>query len=155
MRFWDSSAVIPLLVAEPHRERVLAVLDQDRTMLVWWGTPIECSSAIARRERQGHMRTEASTGAFERLRALQSAWHEIAPSAAVRAAVQRLLRVHPLRTADALQLAAAIVAAEHEPAALDFVSLDERLSVAAQKEGFHVVRPYPAAYPTRSDQIPP
>lgn len=141
MKFWDSTAVIPLLVVEPQRERLLAALESDPTMLVWWGTPLECISAIGRRERQGHMRTDAATSALERLRALQSAWQEITPSSSVRATVQRLLRVHPLRTADALQLAAAIVAAEHEPASLDFVCLDDRLNVAAQKEGFHIVRP--------------
>lgn len=40
---------------------------------------------------------------------------------------------------DALQLAAAIVAAEHEPASLPFVSLDERLNDAAAREGFQVL----------------
>ena len=154
MKFWDTSAVIPLLVSEPHRDRLLALLEEDGTMIVWWGTPLECMSAIARRERQGHLRTEASTQALERLRALQLAWQEITPSTPVRGAMQRLLRVHPLRTADALQLAAAVVAAEHEPAGLDFVSLDNRLNVAAQKEGFNVVRPYAAERSTRSDQIP-
>jgi predicted nucleic acid-binding protein len=51
----------------------------------------------------------------------------------------RLLRVHALRAADSLQLAAAIVAAEHEPSALEFVSLDERLNEAASREGFRIL----------------
>jgi hypothetical protein len=48
--------------------------------------------------------------------------------------------VHPLRAADSLQLAAAIIAAEREPTTLEFVSLDDRLGEAASREGFRVVR---------------
>jgi predicted nucleic acid-binding protein len=61
--------------------------------------------------------------------------------ALVRQTAIRLLRVHPLRTADALQLAAAIAAAEDHPATLPFVTLDERLAQAAEREGFPVARP--------------
>jgi predicted nucleic acid-binding protein len=50
-----------------------------------------------------------------------------------------MLRVHPLRAADALQLAAATVAAEHDPSSLELVCLDQRLSEAAGKEGFPLV----------------
>jgi predicted nucleic acid-binding protein len=47
--------------------------------------------------------------------------------------------VHPLPATDALQLAAADAAAEHRPASLEMVTLDERLAVAARKEGFVVL----------------
>jgi hypothetical protein len=47
--------------------------------------------------------------------------------------------VHPLRAADALQLAAAYAAAEQRPASLDMVTLDERLAIAARNEGFVVL----------------
>ena len=58
----------------------------------------------------------------------------------VRNIAQRLLRTHPLHSADSIQLAAAIVAAELEPASLEFVCLDDRLSEAAMREGFRVVK---------------
>ena len=51
----------------------------------------------------------------------------------------RILRVHPLRAADALQLAAAIAAAEDNPATLPFVTFDDRLGQAAARDGFVVV----------------
>lgn len=51
----------------------------------------------------------------------------------------RLLRVHPLRAADALQLAAATIAAERRPPTLTFVTLDDRLRAAADREGFRIV----------------
>jgi hypothetical protein len=82
-----------------------------------------------------------ATTSLERLRALAAGWHEVLPVDSVRGTAQRLLRVHPLRCADSLQLAAAIIAAEHEPATLEFVGLDERLNDAASREGFRIVRP--------------
>jgi hypothetical protein len=50
-----------------------------------------------------------------------------------------LLRTHALRAADSLQLAAALVAADHNPATLEIVCLDARLNVAAKREGFTVI----------------
>ncbi len=138
MRFWDSSAIVPLLVAEPARESVLARLVEDPEMVVWWGTPVECASALARREREGFLSASGATRALDRLRELSLAWNEVLPSEAVRGTAQRLLRVHPLRAADALQLAAAVVACEHEPLSFAFMSLDERLNEAAQREGFRL-----------------
>lgn len=136
MRFWDASAIVPLLFAEPEREALLGALERDAEMLVWWATPVECASAIARREREGVLELAQASAALERLRALATAWHEVLPSDAVRNAAQRLLRVHVLRAADSLQLAAAVVAAEGEAPSLEFVCLDERLSAAATREGF-------------------
>ncbi len=140
MRFWDSSAIIPLIVNEPHRRRLLDLLGDDSVMIVWWGTPVECSSAFARREREDDLSVQQATNALDRLRSLSASWQEVMPSEPVRTVAQRLLRVHPLRAADALQLAAAVVASEREPASVEFVSLDERLKVAAQREGFPVVQ---------------
>jgi predicted nucleic acid-binding protein len=51
----------------------------------------------------------------------------------------RFLRVHPLRAADALQLAAAFTAAERRPSSLAFVCMDEKLLAAAKREGFNAV----------------
>jgi len=79
------------------------------------------------------------TLALERLRQFAAAWHEVDPSDAVREAAVRFLRVHPLRSADALQLAAAFLAAERRPASFEMITLDERLAGAARKEGFAVI----------------
>ena len=48
----------------------------------------------------------------------------------------RLLRVHPLRAADAFQLAAALVAFRAQPQDAIFLTGDERLRLAAEREGF-------------------
>jgi uncharacterized protein len=140
MIFWDSSAVVPLLVDEPPRNALLDLLRRDSGMIVWWGTLMECASAIARREREGTLGAAAAGQALERLRTIAGEWHEVLATDTVRSAAQRMLRVHPLRAADSLQLAAAFVAAEHDPPSLDFVSLDDRLFEAAGREGFRAVR---------------
>jgi hypothetical protein len=140
LKFWDASAVIPLLLAEPQRAALLGELERDPVMLVWWGTPVECVSAIARREREGALGAEQARAAIERLRSLSLSWQEVLPTDAVRATAQRLLRVHALRAADSLQLAAAVLVAERDPATLPLVSLDERLCDAAAREGFQIVR---------------
>ena len=57
----------------------------------------------------------------------------------MRETATRFLRVHPLRAADALQLAAAFVVAENRPSSLELITLDDRLGDAARKEGFKVL----------------
>ena len=136
MKFWDAAAVVPLLVEEAATPPLLQILDDDPDMLVWWATSVECTSALARRERDNVLSGDAARLAFERLRRLSAAWHEILPTDPIRSTAQRILRVHPLRAADALQLGAAVIAAENQPDRLDFVCLDERLADAALKEGF-------------------
>jgi uncharacterized protein len=115
------------------------IVAQDPVMLVWWATEVECASAIARLERDGGLDASAVAPTFNRLKQLAGGWHEIDPSDAVRETAVRFLRVHPLRTADALQLAAAFVAAEQRPSSLEVVTLDDRLASAARKEGFLLV----------------
>jgi len=139
MRFWDSSALLPLLVDEPARERLIALLEEDAEVLAWWGTPVEIASALARREREGLLSADEVATAFEAARVLAESWHEIVPSDAFRRTAERLLRTHALRAADALQLAAALVGAGHDPSSLELVCMDERFKTAARREGFTVL----------------
>ena len=139
MRFWDASAIVPLLVAEPTTRRLQGLAARDSDMLVWWGSAVECGSALARLERAAALDVKGIALASNRLTQLANGWHEIEPSEIVRESAIRFLRVHPLRGADALQLAAAFIAAEHRPASLQVVTLDERLADAARKEGFALV----------------
>ena len=139
MRFWDSSAIVPLLVAEAATKAMQAIAREDPVMLVWWATEVECVSAIARLEREGDLSSDATLVALERLDAMAEGWSEVQPVEAARRAARRLLRVHSLRAADALQLAAAVVAAEGHTASLEIVTLDDRLVDAARREGFVVL----------------
>ena len=139
MKFWDASAIVPLLVAEVSTRRLLALAAEDPAMLVWWGSEVECASALARAEREATVNANGIVAAFSRLGQLKAVWHEVNPSDAIRETAARFLRVHPLRAADAQQLAAAFAAAEGRPASLELIALDDRLCVAARKEGFAVV----------------
>lgn len=139
MRFWDSSAVVPLLVPELASEPIRRLHASDPVVIAWWGAEVECVSAVARAERLGRLSVPGAVEGFRRLVALRKGWHEIEPSEEVREAAKRLLRVHDLRAADSLHLAAAFVAAESRPASLEFACLDERLRLAAGREGFAIV----------------
>ena len=139
MRFWDASAIVPLLVEEPSRDRAIALLTEDAEMLAWWGTPVEIASALARRERERGLSADEVAAAMSVVKELSDGWHEIVPTPAVRLTAQRMLRMHPLRAADSLQLAAALIAANHAPASLEFVCFDDRLATAAAREGFPVI----------------
>ncbi len=141
MRFWDSSALVPLLVPESTSRAAQRLFERDSIIVAWWATELECTSAIARRQRLGALGEQVIAQAFVRLSALKSGWHEIEPGEEVRESAKRLLRVHDLRTADALQLAAAFFVAEARPSTLTFVSLDDRLLAAADREGFLTAKP--------------
>jgi hypothetical protein len=139
VNFWDSSAILPLLVRETSTPAVRALYDAEPEILSWWGTAVECVSALARLEREGALEPASVAAAIRQLGALAEQWHEVQPVEAVRRTAMRLLRVHNLRAADSLQLAAALTASEGNPASLPFVCLDQRLSLAAEREGFRVL----------------
>jgi predicted nucleic acid-binding protein len=141
MRFWDTSALVPLLVTEQASAAALREYTADPEVVAWWGCEVECVSALARLEREGGIAVGSMVEALRRLDAIVLAWREVEPLSRVRQVAIRILRVHPLRAADALQLAAAIVASEDQPATLPIVTLDERLAEAAEREGFPIVRP--------------
>lgn len=136
MRYWDASAIVPLLVRQARTSELERLLDDDPAVATWWGTCLECQSALMRLARDGHLNAAGSQAAERRLDELGASFHEVTPGDACRHLAMRILRVHPLRAADALQLAAALVAADHDPRRLAFVCLDRRLADAARKEGF-------------------
>ena len=138
MRYWDSSALVALLVAEPATPNRQSLLEDDPQIATWWGSSLECVSALHRLDRQygsGESRLLRSIGLLGKL---EASWYEVEPSERLRRRARRLLGVHALRAADAPQLAAALVAADEDPTTLDFVSSDIRLSEAARREGFTV-----------------
>lgn len=136
IRYWDASAVVPLLMADAKTKTLEALRTGGGAMATWWGTPVECASAIARMEREGSVDHRGATLALRRLSELRNGWIEVAPGQWIQEHAMRLLRIHVLRAADAFQLAAAILASRQHPSSMEFVCLDKRLVVAAEKEGF-------------------
>jgi hypothetical protein len=138
MKFWDSSAIIPLCVKEGASEAVKGLLKNDEDVVVWWTMRIECLSALSRRQREGILSSGDEMKARAVFSALAGAWSEVQPTEMVRLRAERLLSIHPLRAADALQLAAALIWGQETPRGLEFVCLDQNLSEAALKEGFSI-----------------
>lgn len=139
MMFWDSSAIVPLCTNETWTDRLESMLRDDGSVTVWWGTAVEIASGLARQCRDGTTPIDAHEQARARARVLGRGWSFVGPSVGVRDLAMRLLRVHPLRAGDALQLGAALVWAENGPTGHKFVCLDQRLREAARREGFVVV----------------
>lgn len=139
MRFWDTSAIVPLLIREPGTDALLELAGEPKPVFIWWGTSVEVHSALSRRERTGVLSSAAYAGAVSAFLGVTSGWREVSPGEALRATAERLLRVHPIRAADALQLAAAAYLAADQGISVDFVCLDERLRNAAAREGMNVL----------------
>lgn len=139
MRFWDSSAIVPLVCAESASGQCRAWLRRDPVMLVWAFSETEVLSALARKHREGRLAEKLHRLAERRLRKLQGAWNEIVHYDAVRKQAGLLLKAHPLRAADALQLAAALEARGREAGSFELVTFDSRLGAAARHEGFTVL----------------
>ena len=144
MRFWDSSAVVPLLCPQQKTAEVIAIREQDPAVVVWAWTPAECLSALCRLQRDGALSEEGLWLARGRLDDLRRTWTEVSDLAAVTARAERCLLLHPLRAADAGQLAAALLLSERLAQGIGFVTFDRRLAEAARREGLEVIGGAPA-----------
>jgi uncharacterized protein len=136
VKFWDSSAIVSLLAAQSDSEARTALFREDGQAMTWWASKVECASALNRLRREQALDESGLAQAFGNLDAFFETCLEIAPSEEVRKRAIRLLRIHPLRAADALQLAAALAASREDPSSLPLVTTDERLRKAAEMEGF-------------------
>ncbi len=136
MRFWDTSAIMPLISREPLSDDARKFLEEGEGIVVWWAARVECVSAISRRAREGLLDPEGEAAARDLLSDLSGSWTEIQPSSLLRAVAEQTLAAHPLRAADALQLASALIWCDSEPRGRPFVCLDERLRAAASRSGF-------------------
>lgn len=143
MRFWDASALLPLCFNQPQTSIMKGLVEEDPSIVAWWGTLVECYSGLARLRREGLLDTtqESRVASLQRL---SEVWTEIQPIEEVRRLAVSLVRRHPLRAADALQLAAAHVWVDGRPQGQPFVSLDRRLREAGLREGFQIL---PASMP--------
>jgi predicted nucleic acid-binding protein len=140
MKFWDASALVPLLLPEKESGYVLKVLKDDPEMLIWCTSRAEVVSALTRRLRDQTLASEHLQTAKKRFNRLLESVYQITSVEKVITRALRLLEVHPLRAADACQLASALVATQEDPARLPIICFDHRLNAAAMKEGF-VVNP--------------
>jgi len=99
VRFWDTSALIPLLLEQGATASVEALLDDDAGMAAWWGTPVECASAFARLRREGALSQAEEAGLSRLFDRVRAGWYEMLPGDQVRRQALRVLRLHALRAA--------------------------------------------------------
>ncbi|MCX5865866.1 MAG: type II toxin-antitoxin system VapC family toxin [Proteobacteria bacterium] len=138
MKFWDSSALVPLFVPEPESKSIMEILKADQVIMVWALTPVEILSALGRKFREGAIDRNTLSQAKSRLKGFERVWMEVKQLDLVRDRAERLLAVHLLRAGDSLQLAAALVGFSEQTEGIGFVTLDRNLAGAAEKEGFAV-----------------
>ena len=139
MRYWDASALVPLIVAESDSERVRGWLAEDDHVVTWVWTRTEVTSAIERRTREGLVLRRQRRELLDRLGTLADGWDEVTDVLAVRSRAEALLARHPLRAADAGQLGAALLVQEQLAGPLTFVCRDQRLLTAADVEGLRLL----------------
>lgn len=131
--------MIPLISEESTSDVVDDLLREDREISLWWGTWVECAVAISRLKREGNLDEESEGEARAALDGLAADWTEIEPTDDIRLSAAILSQDHPLKTADALQLAAALRWCGGDVGSSGSVCLDDRLRKAAQDEGFVVL----------------
>jgi len=141
VRFWDTSALLPLFVDEPTTDECRALLSSDPVIIVWEATHIELLSAIARCRRHSSGLDDLLATVRHDVMERWPTWARVSDWPKVSTRAQRLVNLHPLKSADALQLAAALTVTEDQPHRLPFVTRDRTLAHAAQLEGFPVITP--------------
>ena len=141
MKFWDSSALLPLAVEEARSKWCRSLRRADPDIVVWVLTRVELVSALHRLVRQGSLTRIDVTTAQRRISQYARSWTAVEGISQVAERAERLLAVHPLAAADALQLGAALVACKEQPRGKGFVTADARLATAAAAEGFAALAP--------------
>ena len=140
MKFWDTSALVPLIVDEPATPVMRGILARDRDVVVWMLTSVELLSTLGRLGRaSGEALSDVLPGARLDAMDLFKRWVAVTHVEGVRRRAERLVGVHPLSAADAMQLGAALLVSGDRPETLDFVTLDQPLGRSAQLEGFRVI----------------
>ena len=133
--FWDASALVPLCVEEPLTDQLL-LLYQQYDPVIWWGTPVEIAAALARLLRMRKLKVGEWREAREAAARLSRWWTVIQPWDALRDSAIGMVELYDLRSADSLQLAAALVWCGNRPREHVFLSADRRLREAALMCGF-------------------
>ena len=137
--FWDTSALVPLLVRQSNTSQAVAVY-KTLDVVVWWATPVEIASAVARLLRTGKISTDDFAKSRNLANALFSSWAVIFPTDAIRATSMQLVERYDLRAEDSLQLAAALHWCGDAPQGRIFLSGDQKLHDAALLSGFDAKR---------------
>jgi predicted nucleic acid-binding protein len=142
--FLDSTAFVKLFVQEAGTGSIIRLMEatEDNRKLISAGTPLEVYAALKRRERLGGISHQDSEAARNILRVEAARMVQQPLNPAVLEAARQVLDRHELRSAEALQLGAAVVAREmFQGMEIIFVSADPKLLEAARVEHFETLNP--------------
>ena len=133
--FWDASALVPLCVRQGITQRAIS-LYKSYDAVVWWATPVEIASALARLLRMSQLDTHEWAQASKLANRLANWWSVIQPTDGLRATSIQLVDRYDLRAADSFQLAAALEWCEYSTRGVVFLTTDQKLRDAALLSGF-------------------
>src|SRR6266498_1847836 len=139
LMFWDTSALVALCCRHASTAQARRMARQTRKFVIWWGTPVELSSAFSQLLRAGTLNEQDLKHALTQKSILRRSWLEVQPSERLRDVAESLPERYGLRTQDALQLAAALLWCKEKPRHRPFASFDQQLAHAAAKAGFSVI----------------
>jgi predicted nucleic acid-binding protein len=139
VKFWDTSALVPLVIDEAATQPMRTLLGDDPDVVVWMLTSVELLSTLGRLGRSSSGLEDILPGVRFDAMALFARWLTVSHIEGVRRRAERLVGVHPLSAADAMQLGAALLACDDRPETLALVTLDQTLARAARLEGFQVL----------------
>lgn len=134
LAFWDASALVPLCVGQSTTPRATSFYKKCAAV-IWWSTPLEIASALARLVRMKHLDPQDWVKCRRLAQDLTDSCFVIQPSDSLRSQALQLVETYDLRAADALQLSAALEWCEGVPTAA-FLTADQRLRDAAALRGF-------------------
>ncbi|MGB6690967.1 MAG: type II toxin-antitoxin system VapC family toxin [Terracidiphilus sp.] len=135
--FWDSSALVPLCITQ-SKSSVAEAIYAKWAIVTWWATEVEIRSGLTRLKRMGSITPNQFLSGKRLAQRLVQSWLSVHESENITKDACSLLEDHPLRAADALQLAAALEACDHRPRGYAFVTADQRQADAARQIGFSV-----------------
>ena len=97
MQYWDTSALVPLLVEEARSTDLRLARDYDPAMITWGWTRVELASTVERLARNGTLSRSGRRDALDRFAVLAASWDEVIDLSAVRSRAIALLGRHALR----------------------------------------------------------
>ena len=140
MRYYDTSALVKQYLQEAGSKLVLELLKSGERVYTASLTYAETHAAFSRRTREGRLTRETTKRLALRFDKDWESYDIVVLSENVFRLARQMLYRHPLRSADAIHLASALLLARTSPrSSWSFVCADGRLCDAAKSEGFQAI----------------
>ena len=140
VRYYDTSALVKQYLQEAGSKLVLELLKSGEKVYTASLTYAETHAAFSRRTREGRLTRETTKRLALRFDKDWESYDIVVLSENVFRLARQMLYRHPLRSADAIHLASALLLARRSPrSSWSFVCADGRLCDAAKSEGFQPI----------------